>query len=47
MDILVKRNRAVLDYLVSCYGKDLVKKEISQIRKEILKENYGNYKNKK
>lgn len=47
MDILVKRDRAVLDYFVSCYGKETVKKEISAIRKDILKEDYDTYKNKK
>lgn len=44
MDILMKRDRAILDYLIHTYGKDLVKKEIVNINKDILLENYKEYK---
>lgn len=43
----MKRDRAVLDYLVGKYGKENVKNEISDIRKEILIETQETHKIKK
>ena len=39
MNALIKRDRAILEYLVYHYGKEQVKQEISNIKKVIQKEN--------
>ena len=42
MNILIKRDRAILEYLVYHYGKEQVKQEISNIKKDIQKEKLKN-----
>ena len=42
MNALIKRDRAILEYLVYQYGKEQVKREISNIKKDIQKENLKN-----
>lgn len=42
MNTLIKRDRAILEYLVYHYGKEQVKREISNIKKDIEKENLKN-----
>ena len=39
MNILAKRDRAILEYLVYHYGKKLVNKEIFNINRDIEKDN--------
>ena len=38
MNALIKRDRAILEYLVYHYGKEQVKREISNIKKDIQKD---------
>ena len=38
MNTLVKRDRAILEYLVYHYGKEQVMKEMNSIKKDIEKE---------
>lgn len=40
MNTLIKRDRAILEYLVYHYGKEQVKQEISNIKKDIEKEKF-------
>ena len=39
MNALIKRDRAILEYLVYHYGKERVKQEINNIKKDIEKRN--------
>ena len=40
MNALIKRDRAILEYLVYHYGKEQVKREISNIKKRYSKRKF-------
>ena len=42
MNALIKRDRAILEYLVYHYGKEQVKRENNKKKKDIQKENLKN-----
>jgi len=42
MNTLIKRDRAILEYLVYHYGKEQVMQEMVNIKKDIQKENSKN-----